>query len=259
MHSDGAARFRLMGRVCAALVLSAATGGCGLFRTSGTDSGLGRATTAGALRDARRPGALAPKAGVHQVARGETLWRIAQQYGVAVEDLRAANGMSESDVLEAGATLQIPGAAGATPEPTKGVEAFQPVRRGPMPAAKRGFAWPVRGRVVVSFGQKVDGFASSGIVIASAPGRDVVAAKSVQVSFVSPAFEGWGKVVVLQHAGGWHTWYAHLASIAVRPGQTVRRGQTIGKAGRTGRASRTQVAFRILRQGQAVDPKAYLP
>jgi membrane-bound lytic murein transglycosylase D len=46
---------------------------------------------------------------LHQVRRGETLTGLAKRYGVSVQALREANGMSAADALRAGVTLKIPG------------------------------------------------------------------------------------------------------------------------------------------------------
>ena len=46
---------------------------------------------------------------MHHVRRGETLTGLAKRYGVSVQALREANGMSSGDALRAGVTLKIPG------------------------------------------------------------------------------------------------------------------------------------------------------
>ena len=46
---------------------------------------------------------------VHVVRWGETLGGLARQYGVSVQALREANGLSERDAIKAGVTLRIPG------------------------------------------------------------------------------------------------------------------------------------------------------
>ncbi len=249
MDSTRAARRSSLGALGALLAFGAA--GCGLLAKKETP----RPTQPS--RAVRRPARPSPRPtrrekGVHVVRRGETLWSIARRYGVSVDDLREANHMSASDVLLAGARLRIPGAEEA-------VETPPPVEpEGPMPASEGRFVWPVRGRVQVRFGQKSGGFPSRGLVIAAREGQVVAAAKSGRVCFVSQAFEGWGKVVVIQHAGGWNTLYGHLGRILVRPGQTVRQGQPIGEVGRTGRAERPQLAFRVFYHGRPLNPESYL-
>lgn len=44
----------------------------------------------------------------HTVSVGETVWDIAKRHGVAVEDIKAANGMSEDQVIQAGQVLKVP-------------------------------------------------------------------------------------------------------------------------------------------------------
>lgn len=45
---------------------------------------------------------------------------------------------------------------------------------------------------------------------------------------------GYGRYIILDHPGGWHTWYGHLETIDVRIGQIVERGQHIGTSGNSG-------------------------
>ena len=53
--------------------------------------------------------ASAESARIHRVRRGETLTSLARRYGVSIQALRDANGLSAGDALRAGATLRIPG------------------------------------------------------------------------------------------------------------------------------------------------------
>lgn len=56
----------------------------------------------------------------HEVRRGETLYRLATTYGLTVEEIAAANGVLNVDLIAAGRALQIPGCgtSGVTPPPT---------------------------------------------------------------------------------------------------------------------------------------------
>jgi membrane-bound lytic murein transglycosylase D len=60
-------------------------------------------------RAAAGPLPVAEAARVHRVLRGETLMGLAKRYGVSVQALREANGLSAGDALRAGVTLRIPG------------------------------------------------------------------------------------------------------------------------------------------------------
>ena len=66
-----------------------------------------RARSASAGRSTSTADATAAR--VHRVRRGETLTGLAKRYGVSVQALRAANGLSVADALHAGATIRIPG------------------------------------------------------------------------------------------------------------------------------------------------------
>lgn len=60
------------------------------------------------------PAAHAPSGGRHTVQPGETLSHVAVRYGVSTADLAVLNGLSDPNVVRAGATLTLP-AAGSAP------------------------------------------------------------------------------------------------------------------------------------------------
>ncbi|MDT0463827.1 M23 family metallopeptidase [Streptomyces gibsoniae] len=71
----------------------------------------------------------------------------------------------------------------------------------------------------------------------------------------------YGNAVVLRHADGTYSQYAHLSRIDVRPGQSVTTGQRIGLSGSTGNSSGPHLHFEIRRTphyGSAVNPLAFL-
>jgi murein DD-endopeptidase MepM/ murein hydrolase activator NlpD len=65
---------------------------------------------------------------------------------------------------------------------------------------------------------------------------------------------GYGNLVVIAHRLGVTTWYAHLSSIAVRPGQCLVGGTTIGRAGATGFATGPHLHFEVRVRDAVVDP-----
>lgn len=70
-----------------------------------------------------------------------------------------------------------------------------------------------------------------------------------------------GIEVVVRHAGGWHSQYAHLAAPAVSPGQPVVAGQVIGRSGNTGNSTGPHLHFEVRltpHMGSAVDPVRWL-
>jgi murein DD-endopeptidase MepM/ murein hydrolase activator NlpD len=65
---------------------------------------------------------------------------------------------------------------------------------------------------------------------------------------------GSGKMVRLRHAGGYETRYLHLSRIAVKTGASVEQGAVIGNVGSSGLSTGPHLDFRILRNGNAINP-----
>ncbi|MEU0223349.1 peptidoglycan DD-metalloendopeptidase family protein [Streptomyces sp. NPDC006284] len=70
-----------------------------------------------------------------------------------------------------------------------------------------------------------------------------------------------GMQVVVQHAGGYYTQYAHLAAVAVDQGERVRPGQWLGQSGSTGNSTGPHLHFEVRitpETGSALDPVPWL-
>ncbi|MGE0394060.1 MAG: peptidoglycan DD-metalloendopeptidase family protein [Vicinamibacterales bacterium] len=96
-----------------------------------------------------------------------------------------------------------------------------------------------------------------GIDLAAAYGDDVRAAAPGRVVF-SGQQRGYGTTVVIEHAGGARSRYAHLAGADVVEGAVIAAGQTIGRAGSSGRSTAPHVHFEVTVGNEAVDPQAWL-
>jgi murein DD-endopeptidase MepM/ murein hydrolase activator NlpD len=76
---------------------------------------------------------------------------------------------------------------------------------------------------------------------------------------------GFGNLVLIQHADGWATVYAHLSRIDVKNKQKVTQGQQVGQVGNSGGVPEPQVHFEVRYQpnpaerARPVDPKLVLP
>jgi murein DD-endopeptidase MepM/ murein hydrolase activator NlpD len=70
---------------------------------------------------------------------------------------------------------------------------------------------------------------------------------------------GYGRYVIIVHAGGFTTLYGHLSSWAVADGVQVDKDTVIGYEGSTGNSTGPHVHFEIDLAGMPVDPLAYLP
>lgn len=124
-------------------------------------------------------------------------------------------------------------------------------------ASSNGFVWPIAGTLTSRFGPRKEGH-HDGIDIAAELGRPIQAARAGRVIF-SDKLSGYGNVVIVEHADGFTTVYAHNQRNLVKKGTTVARGAEIALVGRTGRADGTHLHFEIRRHNVARDPIKYLP
>ncbi len=121
-----------------------------------------------------------------------------------------------------------------------------------------GFLWPVKGEIVSTFGPKPGGLHNDGINIAAAEGTPVKAAAQGAVAYAGSDLKGFGNLVLIRHADGWITAYAHLGSIAVKKGEAVKAGQQVGTVGQTGSIDSPQLHFELRHGKEAVDPTGKL-
>ncbi len=120
------------------------------------------------------------------------------------------------------------------------------------------FMWPVRGKILSSYGAKNGGLFNDGINISAARGTDVKAAENGVIAYAGNEVKGMGNLIIMQHSDGWMTIYAHLDSMAVKRGVAVKVGQSIGKVGMTGKVDAPQLHFEIRKGTKAYNPTQYL-
>ena len=122
---------------------------------------------------------------------------------------------------------------------------------------------PIAGRVETSpFGWRRDPFSGAttyhrGVDLRAAYGEPIGAADAGTVVFAGEQ-RGYGQTVVVEHAGGVRTRYAHLSSLATEAGADVKAGDTIGRAGKSGRATGTHLHFEVTQHGRQVDPHTFV-
>ncbi len=229
----------------------------------------------------------------HKVESGESLYAIARRYNVKTDDIVRANSLTSADQIFVGQQLIIPGredllAAGAASSPaqvlplrpnddaaaSKPEQAAdqantprQPARVAsisPTPPAEAArnnpasvdgaFRWPVNGRVIVDFEQS----RRTGINIEAPEGAAVRAAEDGVVIYAGDGIEGFGNLILVRHANGYVSAYAHLKGFSVSRDDQVRRGDQIGTVGMTGSVSRPQLHFELRQGATPVDPMPLL-
>lgn len=120
------------------------------------------------------------------------------------------------------------------------------------------FRWPVRGKVIAGFGPKTTGGQNDGINVAVPEGTPIKAAEDGVVAYAGSELKGYGNLVLVRHANGFVTAYAHASELSVKKGETIKRGQVIGKAGATGNVTSPQLHFEVRKGATPVDPSQYL-
>jgi murein DD-endopeptidase MepM/ murein hydrolase activator NlpD len=125
----------------------------------------------------------------------------------------------------------------------------------PPPRSGRHFLWPVKGRVLASYGPQPGGLHNDGLNIAANRGASVMAAENGVVAYAGADLKGFGNLLLVKHAGGFVTAYAHNDKLLVKRGDTVRRGQSIATVGESGSVTRPQVHFQVRQGAHAVDPR----
>jgi len=243
---------------------------------------------------ATKPIAARAAPSVHVVNRGDTLLSIARRNHVSVAELAKANSLDPRAKLKLGAKLTVPAAktAAAAPAAQPAVAAAQPVAPqatkmaagGPQQSARLAqatptpadgsiepavkapeatgalptFRWPVRGKVITSYGAKTNGKANDGINLAVPEGTPVKAAEDGVVAYSGNELKGYGNLVLVRHTNGYVTAYAHASELLVKRGDTIKRGQIIAKSGQSGEVGSPQLHFEIRKGSSPVDPLQFL-
>ncbi len=201
--------------------------------------------------------------GEYRVKDGDTLTKIARDNGQSVNDLVRWNNLGSADRITEGQVLRVrpPGDdgslpdAGATPPSSPRPKGRAPIPDSPAtPVRGISLAWPAEGVLVSGY----NGVSSKGITIANKVGTPVQAAAAGTVEYASNGLRGYGNLVIVRHAGGFLSIYAHNHKLLVKQGQAVRQGQTIAEMGNSD-ASRVAVYFELRQNGKPVNPLGALP
>ena len=160
----------------------------------------------------------------------------------------ASAGMPQQSVRMAQATQNI------EEKPAAAAPAKPAETTGALPT----FRWPVRGKVITSYGAKTNGKANDGINLAVPEGTPVKAAEDGVVAYSGNELKGYGNLILVRHANGYVTAYAHASELLVKRGDSIKRGQIIAKSGQSGEVASPQLHFEIRKGASPVDPLQFL-
>jgi len=186
----------------------------------------------------------------HRVLSGENLGLIAKKYSTTTSELIKINQLKDSRI-HPGQDLKISGSKltpklSATPK-ISGQNLYWPVQWKGVNSSWGYRTHPVSGRKG-SFHTGVDLKAGMNTPVKSAEGGTVR---------IAGWLRGYGKTVVIDHNGGYSTWYAHLDKVDVKAGQRVDKGRKIAESGQTGNVTGPHLHFEIRVNNKTVDPLKY--
>ena len=206
----------------------------------------------------------------HTLAAGETLAQVAARYRVPLDALVKLNAIGDPERVAAGTELLIPEAAlhpaGGRPPVTtgrvreRGVTLRAPGERTGAVEVSPGagqLGWPVTAALSSGFGWR-DGRPHEGIDLPVPDGTPVQAAADGVVVYAGDRIRGYGRLVIVEHAGALVTGYAHNEALLVAEGERVARGQQLARSGHTGHVTAPHVHFEVRAAGRPVDPLPYL-
>ena len=170
---------------------------------------------------------------------------------------------NESGGASEGAT-QVGGPVLASHQPAQTVAVAAPAEPPPATNSVRAgngslsFRWPAKGRIIAGFGPKTNGQTNDGINIALPEGTPIKAAEDGVVAYAGNELKGYGNLVLVRHADGFVTAYAHAKELLVKRGDPIKRGQTIARSGQTGNVDAPQLHFEIRKGPAPIDPMPHL-
>lgn len=207
------------------------------------------------------------------VRLGDTVKKVAQRYGTTLQQLIQLNPGLDTAKFAVGTEVNL---AQASPNRPRLLIGVSPTGSGGLSwpdlpnfgdgqksldsqPSETGWIWPTQGMFSSGYGWRW-GRMHKGIDVANNVGTAIVAAKAGRVVFSGWDDGGYGYKVLLLHADGSQSLYAHNSRLAVRVGQLVEQGQLISYMGSTGRSTGPHLHFEIHPAGRgAMNPLGYLP
>ncbi|MBL4911396.1 MAG: peptidoglycan DD-metalloendopeptidase family protein [Alteromonadaceae bacterium] len=118
-------------------------------------------------------------------------------------------------------------------------------------------AWPIKGRLLKSFGNRKQGYLRwKGVLISAPIGREIKTIHNGKVLF-SDWLNGYGLVIVIDHGNGYMSLYGHNQALLKNVGDRVETGEPIALVGQSGGQTRSALYFEVRHDGKTVNPKLW--
>lgn len=192
---------------------------------------------------------------VHKVNSGENIYSIAKKYHTDAQKIVnfPFNEFAdlESFTLTSGQILYVPDGTLEDEKPKFSQQFFAQVQAGVKGSSN--FIWPTNGMITQSpvwYHMALD--------IANNAAPVVLASDTGTVIYSGCITYGYGCHIIVDHANGYQTLYAHMSSLSVSAGQAVGQGQQVGVMGSTGRSTGTHLHFEVRSAGTLLNPLNFL-
>lgn len=190
----------------------------------------------------------------YKVGKGDSLNKIVELFKVNIDEVKKMNNLT-SDIVQVGDILYL-----KNPNVTKYLGTTSPTVDN---RSSLGFIMPVKYTGITSpYGNRFHPVLKRYIYHAGVDLRahfiPLYASKEGKVTFAG-TMNGYGKIIIIQHSGGYETRYGHLDKIGVRKGQYVKTGELIGKTGQSGRVTGPHLHFELRKNGKTLNPMKYMP
>jgi len=122
--------------------------------------------------------------------------------------------------------------------------------------------WPLKGRVISSFGRmkstRFDTYIFNDGIEIQPLGKDKILAIYQGEVVYAEYFKGYGNLIIIRHAKNFHSLYGHCEKILVKKGDWVQRGDHIALAGDTGSTLGKSLYFGIREDLKPQNPLIWL-
>lgn len=187
--------------------------------------------------------------------REQTLGRDAKGLEKVLKQLRAAAVRAEAQrraaAAKAARDAKRNASAGRPATKTPGVASTPPLQVG-------GLGWPLSGALLAGYGGTMpDGRGSQGLLIAANAGAPIKAVADGTVVYAE-WMTGYGLLLIVDHGNGYMSLYAYNDALLKDVGANVKRGDAVATVGSSGGHGRPALYFELRRNGQPVNPGAWL-
>lgn len=206
------------------------------------------------------------------VQKGDTLFSIAFEYDKNYKTLAKLNHLPSSSTLHIGQKLMLVGDVSQSPHrmvkqktvkrlakktikppkfiQRKSIKLANSIHSSYQNQKALHWLWPAKGDIVQVFAPEKH---QKGIDIHSAKSKAVYASRAGRVAYSGDGLRGYGNLIIIKHADGYMSAYAHNKKNWVKEGQWVKANQKIAEMGNKGR-QKGVLHFEIRHRGQPLDP-----